>query len=457
MKRLWLSAGLAALTSCASSSPHLVSKAQTRNVRVYVHDPPILSSSDDDCRPFYPVLQKSLPYAVRHGLADSGFTVVKSPAEVHDAEAVINGNLNFCRKAGTCVNGSAEVTIVSNGLVVERHRYDTGGGLCASAPTVDEFPHVFVDGLEDRLLGSQPVAQLARDVSVIKADFEAGRIKPAAPAAAAGTTTAASPGTPAAYVQGAPQPNAFALIVGIEKYRDVPPPTGARADAQAFARLAERTLGVPEDHVRLLIDEHATRGDLEKALAWLELNVPAGGRVYFFYSGHGAPDPVSGTAYVLPYDGDPAALDQTALLLSAVTERLARTKAAESVAFLDACFSGTGGRSVLPKGARPLVRVQAPVIARGVAVLASSSGSEISGATADGQNGLFSKYLLEALGGALADADNDLQISMGELLSFIEPRVARDARLENRVQTPNVTVPDGRPPGTVFVAFGVKR
>jgi len=456
MKGWALSLSLAALTSCASSSPHLVSKAQTRNVRVYVHDPPILTSSDDDCRAHYPVLQKSLPYAVRRGLKNSGFTVVKSAAEVHDAEAVINGNFSYCRKAGTCVNGSAEVTIVSNGLVVERHRYDTGGALCSAAPTVDEFPELLIEDLEDRLLGSQPVAALAREVSVIKADFEAGRLKPATPAAH-GAATATAAAAPPSFAQGAPQPNAFALIVGIEKYRDVPPPTGARADAQAFAKVAERTLGIPEAQVRLLLDEHATRGDLEKALAWLELNVPAGGRVIFFYSGHGAPDPVSGTAYVLPYDGDPAALDQTALPLSVVTERLAQTKAAEAVAFLDACFSGTGGRSVLPKGARPLVRVQAPVIAKGVSVLASSSGSEISGASADGQNGLFSKYLLQALGGAEADADGDLQISMAELLSYVEPRVARDARLENRVQTPNLTVPDGRAPSTVFVAFGVKR
>ncbi len=457
MKWLSLSALLGALLSCASSAPQLVSKAQTRNVRVYVHDPPILTSSDDDCRLHYAVLQKSLPYAVRRGLAGSGFTVVKSAADVHDAEAVINGNFSYCRKAGTCVNGSAELTIVSNGLVVERHRYDTGGGLCASAPTVDEFPALFVENLETRLLGSEPVATLAREVSVIKADFEAGRLKPAAPQAAASAGAPASSTAPTSFVRGAPQPNAFALVVGIEKYRDVPPPSGARADAQAFAQLAERTLGVPEDHVRLLIDEHATRGDLEKALAWLELNVPAGGRVYFFYSGHGAPDPVSGTAYVLPYDGDPAALDQTALQLSVVTDRLAATKAAESVAFLDACFSGAGGRSVLPRGARPLVRVQTPTIARGVAVLASSSGSEISGASSDGANGLFSKYLLQALGQAQADADGDLQISLGELVGFIEPRVAREARLENRVQTPTLTVSDGRAPGTVFVAFGVKR
>jgi hypothetical protein len=458
VKQIALSAAFAALAGCSSSPPPLVSTAQARNVRVYVHEAPILTSSDDDCRQHYGVLQKSLPYAVRRGLTNSGFTVVRRASDVHDAEAVINGDFSFCKKSGTCVNGSAEVTLVSNGLVVERHRYDTGSTLCSAAPTVDEFPQVFVADLQHQLLGSEPVAALAKEVSVIKAEFEAGRLSPVHPGqsaqpAASGTAAPA----PSQYVQGAPQPSAFALVVGIEKYRDVPPPTGARADAEDFARLAQRTLGVLPEHTRLLLDEHATRGDLEKALAWLELNVPLGGRIYFFYSGHGAPDPVNGAAYVLPYDGDPAALDQTAMPLSVVTERLARTKAGESLAFLDACFSGTGGRSVLPKGARPLVRVQAPAIARGVSVLASSSGSEISGASADGAHGLFSKYLLQGLGEGQADADGDLQISLGELQSYVEPRVTREARLENRLQTPTLMIPDGRAPTAVFVAYGVRR
>jgi hypothetical protein len=272
-----------------------------------------------------------------------------------------------------------------------------------------------------------------------------------------------APAAPAApvvlgeYALGAPQPNAYALVVGIEKYRDVPPPVGARADAEQFARLAVRTLGLPEAQVRLLLDEHATRGDLEKALAWLELNVPVGGRVYFFYSGHGAPDAVSGSAYVLPYDGDPSALDQTALPLAKLTERLSKTKASESIAFVDACFSGAGGRSVLPKGARPLVRVQAPAVARGVALLSSAGSTEISSATPDGSNGIFSKYLLEALGRGAGDVDGDYQISLEELRSFVEPRVAREARLQNRVQTPTLSLPAGTDGRSLIVAFGVKR
>jgi hypothetical protein len=451
---------LALAPSCAASRAHRVSVAQAQNVRVYVSESPMLASSDEDCKAHYPVLEKSLPYAVRHALAQSGFTVVRKASDVHDAEAFIDANLSFCRKSGTCVNGNAEVTLVASGQVVERHRFDTGNAFCSSAPTVDEFPALFVENIDHHLLDSEPVATLAQSASIIRAEFEAGRLNQTA-SAGAPSATASSPAAPAVaaaeYVIGAPQPNAFALVIGIEKYRDVPPPSGARADAESFAHLAERTLGLPDENVRVLLDEHATRGDLEKGLSWLELNVPAGGRAFFFYSGHGAPDPVSGTAYLLPYDGDPAALDQTALPLSLVTERLARTKAAESVAFLDSCFSGAGGRSVLPEGARPLVRVQTPSIARGVAVLSSSAASEISGPSAEGLNGLFSKYLLQGLGEAQADTDGNLQISMGELQAFVEPRVSREARLGNRVQTPTLVISDGRPASAVIVASGVKR
>jgi hypothetical protein len=454
--------GLFALALVEGCGPDArVPISQARSVRVYVAESPQLTTSDPDCELHYAVLRQSLPYAVRQSLRDSGFTVVRRQSELHDAEAQIESNLSYCKRSATCVNGSVTMNLVVNGAAVERHRFETGDKNCAASPTIDELPLEFTADMGQKLLGSDKVAQLSRGTSLAKAQYDsqhptsAVAVVPAVPAPA--PQAAASPVALGQYLQGAPQPNAYALVVGIEKYRDVPPPIGARADAEQFARLAVRTLGLPEDHVRLLLDEHATRGDLEKALAWLELNVPVGGRVYFFYSGHGAPDATSGSAYVLPYDGDPSALEQTALPLAKLTERLSKTKASESVAFVDACFSGAGGRSVLPKGARPLVRVQAPPVARGVAVLSSAGSSEISSATPDGKNGLFSKYLLEALGGAGGDVDGDYQISLEELRGFVEPRVAREARLQNRVQTPTLSMPAGSEARSLIVAFGVKR
>ena len=55
----------------------------------------------------------------------------------------------------------------------------------------------------------------------------------------------------------------------------------------------------------------------------------------------------------------------------------------------DSCFSGAGGRSVLPAGARPLVRVKETTAPAGghVAVFSASDGTEISGPSADGTQG----------------------------------------------------------------------
>jgi hypothetical protein len=61
------------------------------------------------------------------------------------------------------------------------------------------------------------------------------------------------------------------------------------------------------------------------------------------------------------------------------------------------------------------------------------------------------------LGRAGGDVDGDYQISLEELRSFVEPRVAREARLQNRVQTPTLSLPAGTEGRSLIVAFGVKR
>ena len=113
-----------------------------------------------------------------------------------------------------------------------------------------------------------------------------------------------------------------------------------------------------------------------------------------------------------------------------ITERLSKSRAAETLVFIDSCFSGAGGRSVLPPGTRPLVRVQAAKTGANVAVLTSSSGSEISGPAPEGGSGLFTKFLLDALGRGEGDLDGDRQITLGELKSWISPRVVREANIK---------------------------
>ncbi|MFB6372627.1 MAG: caspase family protein, partial [Bradymonadaceae bacterium] len=122
-------------------------------------------------------------------------------------------------------------------------------------------------------------------------------------------------GSSGKFVEAVPQSSAYALVIGIEKYRDLPAPTGAAADAKRMTELLTRSFGLPGDHVRTLVDDHATRTDLEAALEWVANSVPEGGRIYFYYAGHGTPHPKKGTSLVLPYEASQSNLTGSGLAL----------------------------------------------------------------------------------------------------------------------------------------------
>jgi uncharacterized caspase-like protein len=126
------------------------------------------------------------------------------------------------------------------------------------------------------------------------------------------------------------------------------------------------------------------------------------------------------------------------LTLDYVVQQLRTSKAREVLMFTDACFSGTGGRSVLAPGARPIVRMKSVATPGNVVMFSASGGDEISGPTSDGKSGLFSSYLLQGLGNGRADLNGDGQISLKELIDYVGPRVTREAAKANRAQHPAV-------------------
>jgi len=284
---------------------------------------------------------------------------------------------------------------------------------------------------------------LAMDIDVY-AGSEGGR--PTAPVAA-GTPADA---TPASGTDGS---KSFAVIIGIEKYRDeLPEATFAEADAKAFAAFAEKTLGVPAAHIKLLVGERAGRADIASVIEeWLPKNaVQAGGRVYVFFSGHGAPDTESGDAFLVPYDADPTYIKTRGYSVDALYGELGKLKGQQSLVFLDACFSGSGDRSVLAKGTRPLVPIKEPAARGGVIAFAAASAKQTTGAADKGGHGLFSAHLLTGLAGA-ADANGDHDVTLAELVAHVSEKVSTEARLQNREQTPTLQAPKGVDPSLLNV------
>lgn len=251
-------------------------------------------------------------------------------------------------------------------------------------------------------------------------------------------------------------PHSVALIIGIEHYRrDLPEATGAAQDARAFADVVEQTLGLPRANVHLLIDADATKSSLDAELdEWLPRNVSPQGDVIVYFAGHGAPDAKAGTSYLLPWDGDPKFITSQGLALSALYAKLSALKSRRVLTFLDACFTGAGGRSVLPEGARPLVRERAapPIKSTKLAVFTATGPNEITGMGSTG-SGLFSYYLIRGLNGD-ADANRDGAVTFGELVSYSSKQVANEARRENRDQTPRVLGAAKALSGLVLSDFG---
>lgn len=235
------------------------------------------------------------------------------------------------------------------------------------------------------------------------------------------------------------RPNDYALIVGVEKYDDLPPATYAEGDAATAADFV-RAMGVPARNVVTLTGSHATRSGLVKQLEnWLAKNADETSTVYFYFSGHGAPDPATGQAYLVPFDGDPQYLVETAYPLKRLYEKLGALKAKRTIVMIDSCFSGAGGRSVLAKGSRPLVNnVDTSFSSAGgnIAALTASGPNQISGTNDEKGHGLFTYYLFNGLNGAAKDGTG--QVTLQSLYDYLKPNVMDDARRANREQTPQL-------------------
>ncbi len=235
-------------------------------------------------------------------------------------------------------------------------------------------------------------------------------------------------------------PDDFAVVVGIEKYLQVPQADYGERDAQTV-REHLSALGFPQRNIVHLAGNMATKSNMEKYLEhWLPEKVKESSKVVFYFSGHGAPDIDSQQAFLVPWDGDVKFLQQTGYPLKRLYAQLNALKAKEVLVALDSCFSGAGGRSVLPKGARPLVtRVDEGVEQMGkLVILSASEGDEIALSDDQQGHGLFTYHLLKGLnekGGAA---------TVKSLYDYLVPRVQDGARRQNRDQTPKLFAVDDR-------------
>jgi hypothetical protein len=374
---------------------------------------------------FYLVLKDAVPNAqaqeLDRKLPDAAvsvrFSVAKGVFEVVGAEVAVGGRRYAALPAaGAAVAQPSVVDLSGLARSVTASEAPTVSVQYAQSPEL-QAKMKELESLRAQKAKTEELATLERQIADLKQETGARREY---------SSDVDEPG-----FQRTPRPNDWALIVGIESYQnELPKADFAERDADAVQKYV-LALGVPPQNVVVLKGPRATQSALKSYLEdFLPKNVGADSRVYFYYSGHGAPDPQTGSAYLVPWEADPRFIGVQGFPIRDVYRDLRKLKAKEVVLAMDACFSGAGGRSVLAPGVRPLVSVREDPedIGDRAAVFAAARGDEITGVRDDQGHGLFTYYFLKGLRSGVKDAQR--------LYDFLKPQVAADARRQNREQEP---------------------
>jgi uncharacterized caspase-like protein len=195
-------------------------------------------------------------------------------------------------------------------------------------------------------------------------------------------------------------------------------------------------MGYPEEHVMVLLNEHASLTDLRKHVEqWLPNNVEKDGTVFVYYAGHGAPNVSMKDGYILPYDADPVFMSITGYSLDRLYDTLGTLPAKEIIVVLDSSFCGLGTRSVGAKESHPIqIDMRQRVLqSRNMAVLTATSGTQPGSLYAEQGHSVFTYFLLKGLKKD-TDANSDGIVDLNELFTYLARHVPALSRQQSNHQ-----------------------
>ena len=235
--------------------------------------------------------------------------------------------------------------------------------------------------------------------------------------------------------------NKIAIIIGIEKYENLPnlDASFANRDAGAFREYANRALGVKSSNIKLLVDKKASKSQTLQAFKlWLPRIADSDGKdIYVFFAGHGLASDDGEDLYILPEDGHSSLLEDTAIKRSELISLIQKVNPKSVTMFFDTCYSGqTRDEQMLLASLRPIRIVadnqEAP---SNFTIFSASQSDQTSGSIKEARQGMFSYYLMKGFEGK-ADNNQDKKITNGELIAYLQTHVSKEAFSQNREQDP---------------------
>lgn len=220
----------------------------------------------------------------------------------------------------------------------------------------------------------------------------------------------------------------------------------AHRDAEIFASYLKSKSGgsIPEENIRLLLNENATFTAMYSAIQWLVDVCSKDDLVYFYFSGHGDKESVTirNLGYLLSYNTPRTNYVNNALRIEDLNDyanALSVKNNARVILITDACHSGklAGNEN---RGTF-LVGDQLRTVLNNEIRMTSSGPEELSNEDPGwgGGRGVFSYYLINGLEG-LAEKNNDGIITVGEIRGYLESTLSKDPLLAQKENKQNPVV-----------------
>lgn len=231
-----------------------------------------------------------------------------------------------------------------------------------------------------------------------------------------------------------------ALVVGINKYKNVSPLGYAVSDAEEVKNILINELGFSSDNVLYLVDEGATKGGILRAFhTFTSDDVRVDDRLFVFFAGHGHTRTGfrGEVGYLVPYDADMN--DSSSFIRWDELTRNAELIRAKHVLFvMDACYGGLAVNRDLQSGSSRFLkdmyqRFSRQVITAGKAdEVVSDSGGPLP------NHSVFTGHFIEGVRGKAANEYG--VITASGLMAYVYAKVANDMNSE---QTPHYGQFDG--------------
>ena len=252
--------------------------------------------------------------------------------------------------------------------------------------------------------------------------------------------------------------DAYAVVIGISEYKH----SGrgglgdliyADDDALEIAKML-KILGWPDSRIKLLINQQATKRNIEIALeSWLS-KAGKDDLIMLFWSGHGFPDPeVPERVYFACYDTD-TYIPPTGYRMDKVRIALEEREARNVVVFADTCHagklitrSGEKGISIVPHIEKMRRERSIPA---GWIFMVGADSDRLAVENSSWTNGAFTRCLIEALSGNADGFEsvgpNDGTVTMGELRAYLNTVMPdQTQRVLGVAKRPVITTSTGDP------------